>query len=75
MITLARERVEDLPLEQFVAELRVEAFTVARSPIGLPRLDVGGSWLPRLQSTSRDSLGEKLRAIVRTNVPRDSRAG
>jgi hypothetical protein len=64
------QSVKDFTVEQFVTELRVEAFTVT----ALPRtasLDLGG-----LGSNGGNPLadgpGDELRAIVGTNVPRDS---
>ena len=64
------QRVKDFTIEQFITELRVEAFTVAV----LPRtawLDVGGLGSNGCNPLA-DGLGDELRAIVGTDVPRDA---
>ena len=56
------EAVEDFAVEQFVTELRVEAFAVAVLP-GAARLDVGGSRSDGGDPFSH-SLGDELRAVA-----------
>ena len=62
------ECVEDLAVEQLIAELAIEAFAVAVLP-GAARLDVGG-----LRTDSSDPgterPGHELRAVIRANVSR-----
>ena len=64
------QRVKNFTVEQFVAELRVEAFTVAVLP-WTAWLDVGGLGSNGCNPLA-EGLGDELRAIVGTNVPRDS---
>ncbi len=67
------EAVEDLPVEQLVAELGIEALAIAVLPRG-PRLDVGC-----LRADGRDPLphrpGDELRAVVGPDVNRPGFAG
>src|SRR5476649_1880402 len=60
------ERVEDLPVEQFVTQFSVEGFAVAILP-GTARFDIGG-----LGSDGRNPLQKcrchELRAVIGTDV-------
>ena len=64
------QRVKDFTVEQFVAELRVEAFAIAVLP-WTAWFDVGGLG-PNGCNPLADGFGDELRAIVGTNVPRNS---
>ena len=64
------QSVKDFTVEQFVTKLRVEAFTVAVLP-WTASLDVGGLGSDGGNPLA-DGHGDELRAIVGTNVPRDS---
>ena len=60
------ESVEDLAVEKFVPELRVEALAISVLP-GTARHDVGGLGSNRCDPFAH-SLCNKFRTIVRTNV-------
>jgi hypothetical protein len=64
------QRVKDFTVEQFVAELRVEALTIAVLP-WTAWLDVGGLG-SNGSNPLADGFGDELRPIVGANVPRDS---
>ena len=61
-----RQRVEDLAVEQFVAQLPVERFDIPVLP-GTPRLDEQRLHLQGVQPQP-DARGRKLRAVGRANV-------
>jgi hypothetical protein len=64
------ERVEDFAVEQFVTELRVEAFAIAVFPWA-SRHDVGGFGTDCCDPLP-ECFGDELRAVVGTNVRRDA---
>ena len=64
------EGVEDLPVQELVAQPRVEALDVAILP-RRARLDEGGPG-PDRGDPSPDRFGDELRAVVGPNVGRDA---
>jgi hypothetical protein len=62
------QRVEDLTIEQFIAQARVEALDVTAFP-GTARLDIGGLCADRCDPLLH-GLGYELRSIVGPNVAR-----
>ena len=64
------EGVEDLAIEQLIAQARVEALDVAVLPRTAP-LDVGSLGADS-GDPSLDGLGDELRSIIRPDMPGDA---
>ncbi len=64
------KRVEDLAIEQFAAEFRIEAFSIAVLP-GTARLGVG-CFRPDRVDPIANCFGNELRAVIGSNVPRNT---